>query len=68
MAYNWQNMLSGVGLYLLAVGLLYGRVEIFPKALEKTGRVQHVLQAEKRDPDKKTYDFDYTEALKDSKA
>ncbi len=61
-------MLSGVGLYLLAVGLLYGRVEIFPKALEKTGRVQHVLQAEKRDPDKKTYDFDYTEALKDSKA
>ncbi len=46
-----QNMLSGVGLYLLAIGVLYGRTLVYPKALEN-------VKADKRDKDKKLFNLD----------
>ncbi len=64
MAYNWQNMLSGIGLYLVAVALIYGRKEYYPKKLEKTGTIQAIVKAEKRDSAKKEYALGKTEFSK----
>ncbi len=57
MAYNWQNMLSGIGLYLFAVGMIYGRREYYPTKVEKTDTIQRIVKADKRDKDKKVFAF-----------
>ncbi len=61
MAYNWQNMLSGIGLYLFAVGLIYGRKEYYPKKAEKTNTIQTIIKADKRDKDNKVFPFGNTQ-------
>ena len=40
-------MLSGIGLYLVAVALAYGRKEYYPKQLEKTNTIQTIVNATK---------------------
>ena len=45
-------MLSGIGLYLFAVGMIYGRREYYPTKAEK-----RIVKADKRDKDKKVFAF-----------
>ena len=44
------NKVYGVGLYLLAVWVLYGRREILPKSILKSKEVKEALEVKKRDP------------------
>ena len=49
MAWNTEHLLSGIGLYLLAIAILYGRHEVLPKDLEKTDIVKEIYKAPKRE-------------------
>ncbi len=62
---NWQNMLSGAGLYLLAIAMIYGRRQYYPTKFEKTQVVQTILKAEKRDKADKMYHLDESTAKRE---
>ena len=65
---NWQNMLSGAGLYLLAIAMIYGRREYYPTKFEKTQTVQTILKSEKRDKADKMYHLDESTANREYQA
>ena len=45
-----NNKFYGVGLYLLAVWVLYGRKEVLPRSVTKELNTKDNLKAPKRDP------------------
>ena len=50
---NYMNYLSGVGLYVLLILVLYGQKEILPKNVYKAFDADAYLKAPKRAKDKK---------------
>ena len=70
MAWNLQNVASGVGLYLLVIGVLFGRTNYYPRSFEKTDTMKSILKAEKRG-DKKDFALtrsEWTQAEQESKS
>ena len=45
-----NNKFYGVGLYILAIWVLYGRKEVLPRSVIKALNVKEHLKAPKRDP------------------
>ena len=54
---NYMNYLSGVGLYVLLILVLYGQKEILPKNVYKSLDTEAYLKAPKRDKSAKPVVF-----------